>query len=271
MFLTRRKKSAAGLLAVVAASSLAIVTAGFTQENPVAAPSTTPVSPRTKAILAKLEKPISMVFPNEIPLDDVLESIQRAARDGPNDHSDLPIYVDPLGLHETKRTLTSAVTLNVEDTPLGVALAQVLAQLSLEYAVKDDVLIISSPQGIERERDATVALPRLLTPKSKAVLAWLDEPIAMPFPNETALGDVLKCITQATTTATTLGIPIVVDAFGLQEAGKTLQSAVSIDLEGVPLKTTLRLLLEQLGLVYTIKDGLVVISSPEVIQRVCLR
>jgi hypothetical protein len=35
----------------------------------------------------------------------------------------------------------------------------------------------------------------------------------------------------------------------------------------VPLKTTLRLLLKQLGLTYTIKDGLVVISSPEVIQR----
>ena len=72
---------------------------------------------------------------------------------------------------------------------------------------------------------------------------------------------------QATTTATTLGIPIVVDAFGLQEARRTLQSTVLIYLEGVPLKTTLRLLLKQLGLVYTIKDGLVVISSPEVIRK----
>jgi hypothetical protein len=148
MFLTKLKISAAALLAAGAASSLAVVTVGFTQEKPVAAPATTPVSPRTKAILAKL-----------------------------------------------------------------------------------------------------------------------DEPIAMSFANETPLDDVLKYIKQATTTPTFPGIPIVVDALGLQEVKKTLESTVSIDLEGVSLKTTLHLLLEQLGLVYTIKDGLVVISSPKVIGK----
>ncbi|HZW30595.1 MAG TPA: RNA polymerase sigma factor [Isosphaeraceae bacterium] len=274
MFLTKLKLSAAALLAVGAASSLAIVTVGFTQEKPAAAPPTTPatppttpVSPRTQAILAKLEKPIPMVFPQETPLDDLLKYIQQTTRGGPNDPQGLPIYVDPLGLQEARRSLNSTFTINLEGTPLRVTLAQVLAQLGLAFAVKDDVLMISSPEGIQRGRDETVVLPRLLTPKTKAVLAQLDEPISMSFANETPLEDVLKYITQATTTATALGIPIVVDAFGLQEVEKKLQSTVTLDLLDVPLKTTLRLLLTQLGLVYTIKDGVVVISSPQVIQK----
>ncbi len=274
MFLTKLKLSAAALLAVGAASSLAIVTVGFTQEKPAAAPPTTPatppttpVSPRTQAILAKLEKPIPMVFPQETPLDDLLKYIQQTTRGGPNDPQGLPIYVDPLGLQEARRSLNSTFTINLEGTPLRVTLAQVLAQLGLAFAVKDDVLMISSPEGIQRGRDETVVLPRLLTPKTKAVLAQLDEPISMSFANETPLEDVQKYITQATTTATALGIPIVVDAFGLQEVEKKLQSTVTLDLLDVPLKTTLRLLLTQLGLVYTIKDGVVVISSPQVIQK----
>jgi hypothetical protein len=47
----------------------------------------------------------------------------------------------------------------------------------------------------------------------------------------------------------------------LQEAEKTLTSPVQLDLEGVPLKTTLRLLLKQLGLTYTVKDGMLTITS----------
>ena len=39
----------------------------------------------------------------------------------------------------------------------------------------------------------------------------------------------------------------------------------NMDLEGVPLKTTLRLLLRQLGLAYCVRDGVLIISSPQVI------
>ena len=40
-----------------------------------------------------------------------------------------------------------------------------------------------------------------------------------------------------------------------------MTSPVELDLEGVPLKTTLRLLLKQLGLTYTVKDGMLTITS----------
>ena len=91
--------------------------------------------------------------------------------------------------------------------------------------------------------------------------------IQMPFADATPLEDILKYASQATATADSDGFSVVVDAFGLKQAGKSLQSTISIDVEGAPLMTTLRLLLKQLGLAYTIEDGLVVVSSPEVIHK----
>jgi hypothetical protein len=100
--------------------------------------------------------------------------------------------------------------------------------------------------------------------KTKMILQKLDEPISMSFQEETPLEDVLKYIKQATTTATYQGIPIYVDPIGLNEADKTLVSTVkNMDLDGVPLKITLKLLLKQLDLTYTVKDGFLMITSQE--------
>jgi hypothetical protein len=102
--------------------------------------------------------------------------------------------------------------------------------------------------------------------KTKALLAKLEEPVAMSFNEETPLEDVLKYVKQATTTATYQGIQIYVDPIGLNEADKTMTSTVrNMDLDGVPLKTTLRLLLRQLGLTYSVRDdGLLTITSETV-------
>jgi hypothetical protein len=85
----------------------------------------------------------------------------------------------------------------------------------------------------------------------------------MSFANETPLDDVLKYIKQATTTPTFAGIPIYVDPIGLQEAEKSITAPVSLDLDGVPLRRTLQLLLDQLGLVYFVDDGILVITSSD--------
>jgi hypothetical protein len=47
----------------------------------------------------------------------------------------------------------------------------------------------------------------------------------------------------------------------------TLTSPVVVDLEGVPLKSALRLMLKQLYLAYCVRDGVVIISSPDVIRN----
>ena len=100
-------------------------------------------------------------------------------------------------------------------------------------------------------------------PRSQQILAKLKEPISMSFAAETPLDDVLKYIKQATTTSTFSGIPIYVDPIGLQEAERSLNSTVQMDLEGVPLGRTLQLMLAQLGLIYWVEDGMLYITSAE--------
>ncbi len=100
-------------------------------------------------------------------------------------------------------------------------------------------------------------------PKTKAILNKLDEPIAMLFDEATPLEDVLKYIKAATTTTTYAGMPIYVDPKGLKEAEATMMSTIQMDLQWVALKTSLRLLLKQLGLAYCVRDGVLIISSEQ--------
>ncbi len=103
--------------------------------------------------------------------------------------------------------------------------------------------------------------------KNQALLKKLEEPIAMAFAHETPLDDVLKYIKKATTKPGQSPIPIYVDPMGLQQAERSLNSTVIMDLAGVPLKTSLRLILKQLGLAYCIRDGVLIISSVQGIRE----
>jgi hypothetical protein len=266
MFLSKLETSGTAVFAAGAAFLLSLATLGFAQEKPESASSTAKVSTRTKSILAKLEQRVSMDFADETPLDDVLKYIRQATIKGQND-PELPIYIDPVGLREANRSLKSTVKLKVENSPLKVTLPQILKQLDLAHVVKDDVLIISSRKGIYLEKKESSILAKDASPKTKAVLETLDWPIAMSFGDETPLDDVLKYVTQATTTPTFAGIPIVVDPLGLKQVNRSLTSSVLIDLEGVPLKTTIRLMLKQLDLGYIIEDGKLLISSSRRIQE----
>ncbi len=95
------------------------------------------------------------------------------------------------------------------------------------------------------------------------VLKALDQPVPMHFRDETMLEDVIKHIEQTTKDADGKIVPIYLDPIGLQEAEKTPQSVVKLDLSGIPLKTTLDLCLKQLALAYMIRDGVLVITSEE--------
>jgi RNA polymerase sigma factor (sigma-70 family) len=103
-------------------------------------------------------------------------------------------------------------------------------------------------------------------PRNKVILNALDKPLAMKFTSETPLEDVIKYIRDSTVDKAAglpEGIPIYVDPQGLQDADKTMASTISIDLEGIALKTTLRLLLNQLGLTYWVREGLLTITSSQ--------
>ena len=53
----------------------------------------------------------------------------------------------------------------------------------------------------------------------------------------------------------------------LQEVTRSLTSTVQIELEGVRLGTSLRVLVQQLRQSYCVRNGSVIISSPEILQR----
>lgn len=109
-------------------------------------------------------------------------------------------------------------------------------------------------------RKVYVRIP--VSEKAAAIWLKLRRPILMPFANETPLEDVLKYIRSATKSDDLpKGIPIYVDPYGLLEADRTLQSPITMDLEGVPLALTLRLALKQLDLDYEVlPEGLLRIT-----------
>ena len=65
-------------------------------------------NPKSKLILKKLEEPISMSFNEETPLEDVLKYIKQATTT--KTYAGIPIYVDPSGLKEADKTMTSTVS-----------------------------------------------------------------------------------------------------------------------------------------------------------------
>lgn len=99
-------------------------------------------------------------------------------------------------------------------------------------------------------------------PKNRAIVAVLEQPLAMPFPQPTPLEDVLKYIKNATETPELPGgLPIYVDPAPDGENDQPpLQHQVTMNLDGVRLKTTFRLLLKQAHLGYLVKDGLIYIG-----------
>lgn len=124
----------------------------------------------------------------------------------------------------------------------------------------------------------------------RAIVARLEEPLDLAFEKPVMLLDVLKAISARAILnppplerfldkvdarfkrsppgpgSGVARIPIYVDPAGLQKAGATMKSRVRIVPQGAPLKTSLRQMLQSLGLDYVIKDGLMTISSTRTIK-----
>jgi hypothetical protein len=132
-----------------------------------------PISAEAAATWRKLQMKVAMPFANETPLEDVLKYIQAAtSEDGPGKGEadknaakgepkfGLQIYVDPVGLQEAEKTMTSPITMNLDGVPLSTTLGLVLKQLGLTYSVqKDGILVIDSEDSARRGiADATTLM-----------------------------------------------------------------------------------------------------------------
>lgn len=83
----------------------------------------------------------------------------------------------------------------------------------------------------------------------------LGERVPMGFANDTPLGDVLKYVRLST------GLQFYLDPIGMQEAERTEDSLVRIDLDDVPVGESLILVLSQLGLTYHVRPGYIVVTA----------
>ena len=116
-------------------------------------------------------------------------------------------------------------------------------------------------QRVEIARLAATVAKNDENPNTKAVMDALDQPLTFRTTEESTLRDILKQIKESLTTADGKKVPIYVDPNGLKDAEVVLESSIQIDLEDVPVKFSLRLMLKQLRLAYCVRDGVVIISS----------
>jgi hypothetical protein len=99
-------------------------------------------------VLNALEQPLTLHFPQETPFEDVLSYIRSATRNR-NLPDGLRLYVDPVALQEAEKTMTSPVTIDIENVPLRVSLRLVLKQLDLHYVIENGFIKIMTPAELD--------------------------------------------------------------------------------------------------------------------------
>jgi hypothetical protein len=143
----------------------------------------------------------------------------------------------------------------------------------LTLVLSPDVAELTAPEHAVHLilNDVRTRLPAALTEfpaSSRSVAAAnarirqaLEQTVPVSFPSETPLEDFLKYVQDHAPLSDGSRLPIYINPVGLNEAEKTMTSPIAIDLKGVPLKTTLGLALQQLGLVYSVREGVLLITA----------
>jgi hypothetical protein len=106
-------------------------------------------NPRQEGIIDALDLPIALNYADGAPLDDVLKEVKMQTTKNPKLPklpTGIPIYVDPIGLQETERSLNATVMRppSADALPLGEHLQRILEPMGLWYIVKDGFLMITS-------------------------------------------------------------------------------------------------------------------------------
>lgn len=105
----------------------------------------------------------------------------------------------------------------------------------------------------EKYKEPTLAP---VSPAEEKIRKSLTRPITVDF-RETPLDQITKFVQDFA------GINVVLDQVGLDEAGVDSEEPVSLQLEDIPLKSALKLMLGPLELAYLIKDDVLLITSKE--------
>lgn len=89
-------------------------------------------------ILAALERPANLEFV-DTPLTDVMAFLA--------DQFKIPIFIDQRAIAENNVPADSPVTMNIKGIKLRSALGLMLGQLNLDWAIRNEVLLVTSPEA----------------------------------------------------------------------------------------------------------------------------
>jgi Domain of unknown function (DUF4139)/N-terminal domain of unknown function (DUF4140) len=98
---------------------------------------------RSRRVAAELDKLVDMHFSTDTSLADVVKYI-RGVTTSPVFPDGIPIYVDPIGLQDSDKTMADTVKIELTQVPLRASLILLLRQLSLTYGIHDGLLHITS-------------------------------------------------------------------------------------------------------------------------------
>ena len=65
----------------------------------------------------------------------------------------MPINVDPVGLQEVERTMSSPVVVPTRHQPIGKTLGEILDQIGLAYVIRDGELLITAKESLDKPLD----------------------------------------------------------------------------------------------------------------------
>jgi hypothetical protein len=194
---------------------------------------------------------------------------------------------EPAGLADAIRSLppvaeAASPAQDVDPTTRGADLRAGLLSTLPEMPPGPPPILLPPDPRFEQKQPTEAPAPRsAYDERTQAILAALDAPCSLQFPESAAIGDVLQFIARATESpGLPDGLPLYLDPSGLVELRRrqgpaasgteTDDSApalsslrartVSLNLAQVPLRTGLRLALKQAGLGYIVKDGVVYVG-----------
>lgn len=247
------------------------------------------LSDRTKAVLDALNRPLIIKVEPELTLDLLLTGIRQGTK-GPDLPEGLPLYVDPAGLREAGVTTSAPLksVFSAEGVPLRTSLEWLLHGIGLNYVVRHDIVQISNENRLSRADRAVEGYGfravegrnpfdpsprggrgrRTLSEngtdentRNAATRSALERVVSVKLsetPLKTALAGIFGTDSRDPLSAS---LPFLVDAPGLDAAGMTMDSPVTMELDGVSARAALSLALEQLDLAYGVVDGLIVIGA----------
>jgi hypothetical protein len=113
-------------------------------------------NPRAEGIVEVMNRPLALTYPDGAPLEQALRDIKFRSTGQPKLPGGIPIYVDPIGLSEADKSMTSTVKRPQSDQELTLRehLSRMLKPLGLDFTIRDGFLMITSQEALdERSED----------------------------------------------------------------------------------------------------------------------